>query len=61
MNKSVCDYLASIGSKGGTSAAKSMTAAQRKARGKRAIAARWKKRDAKATEVASGKAPCLPK
>jgi hypothetical protein len=36
-------YLAKLGSKGGKKAAKSMTAAQRSARAKKAAATRWKK------------------
>lgn len=38
------EFRATAGSKGGTAAAAAMTAAERKARGQKAIAARWGKK-----------------
>jgi hypothetical protein len=44
------EELSRFGSKGGKAAAAGMTAAERKARAKKAIAARWGKARAKRTE-----------
>ena len=45
--KAMREYLAELGSKGGKKAAKSLTAAQRTARARKAAATRWRKKDAK--------------